>query len=157
VGREEGTALFEFAMVLPLLGIMLVAILFGGITFFNYNQLTNAVAVGARTLATGLSQGTGAGACTAANTALTNAAGNLTPSLITIAPESFVNGSSCSGTLIKADAATITATYPCNLPIPFTSMNLCPMQGGASSPVQGGVTLCTTPYCISATTTVYIE
>jgi Flp pilus assembly protein TadG len=149
--------LYEFAMVLPLLGIMLVAIIFGGITFFNYNELTNAVATGARTLATGLSQGTGAAACTAANTALTNSAGNLTPSLIVIAPETFVNGSSCSGTLIKGDAATITATYPCNLPIPFTSMNLCPMQGGASSPVQGGVTLCPTPYCISATTTVYIE
>lgn len=144
-------------MVLPLLGIMLVAITFGGITFFNYNELTNAVGAGARTLANGLSEATGTNACTAANTALTNAAGNLTPSLIVIAPETFVNGSSCSGTLIKGDAGTITATYPCNLPIPFTSMNLCPMQGGASSPVQGGVTLCPTPYCISATTTVYIE
>ena len=135
-------------MVLPLLGIMLVAIIFGGMTFFNYVELANAVGVGARTLGTtGRLQGTSA--CTTANTALTTAAGNLNASQITIAPETFALGYSCTSVPIQGDAATITATYPCNLPIPFTSMNLCP--------VQGGVTQCPTPYCISATTTVYIE
>jgi len=143
-------------MALPLLGTMLVAILFGGITFFNYVELANAVAVGARTLATGRTY-FGTNACSQASTSLINAAGNLTTSQITIAPESFVEGSVCSGTLIPGDAGTVSATYPCNLPIPFTNINLCPMQGGSKSPVEGGVTMCPSTYCISATTTVYIE
>jgi len=155
-GREEGGALYEFAMSLPILSIMLVSIIFGGITFFNYVELANAVAVGARVLANGRNQGTLA--CSQANTALTNAAGNLNTSQITIAAETFANGSTCTAALLPADAGTITATYPCNLPIPFTKYNLCPMQGGSKSPLQGGVKLCpSSSYCISATTTVYIE
>ncbi|MGA2072590.1 MAG: TadE/TadG family type IV pilus assembly protein [Terriglobia bacterium] len=155
-GREDGGALYEFAMALPFLSMMLVSIIFGGITFFNHIELANAVAVGARVLGTGRQQGTIA--CTQANTALTNAAGNLNTSQITIAPQTFVNGSTCTATLLPGDAGTVTATYPCNLPIPFTSINLCPMPGGSKSPVQGGVKLCpSSTYCISATTTVYIE
>ena len=88
LGREEGTALYEFAMVLPLLSIMLVAIIFGGITFFNYVELANAVGVGARTLATGRTF-YGTNACTQADTSLNNAAGNLNTSQITIAPVTF--------------------------------------------------------------------
>jgi hypothetical protein len=49
----------------------------------------------------------------------------------------------------------VTATYPCNLPIPFTSMNLCPVQGTASKTPNPNCT--TSAYCMSATTTVYIE
>jgi hypothetical protein len=145
-------------MVLPFLGMMLVGIIFGGITFFNYAELANAVNAGARELGeNGRDQG--ANACVMANTALTTAAGNLNSSQITIAKESFANSKdSCSATLlIQGDAGTVTATYPCNLPIPFTTINLCPMPGGASSPVVNGVTLCPSTYCISATTTVYIE
>ena len=157
-GREEGGALYEFAMVLPLLGIMLVAIIFGGITFFNYTALANAVSAGARELAeNGRNQGTGVIACQMAGTALLSAAGSLNTSQITIA-ESFVNKSdTCSAAtaLIQGDAGTVTATYPCNLPIPFTTMNLCPVQGTASKTPNPNCT--TTAYCISATTTVYIE
>jgi len=143
-------------MVLPVLSIMLLSIIYGGITFFNYVELANAVAVGARTLGTtGAAQGTNA--CATANTALTTAAGNLNASQITIAPETFAMGYTCTSAPVAGDAATISATYPCNLPIPFTSINLCPMTGGSSSPKQGGVTLCPSAYCIVATTTVYVE
>ena len=143
-------------MVLPLLSIMLVAIIFGGITFFNYVELANTVEAGGRQMGeNGRNQGTNA--CATANTALLTAAGNLNKSLITIAPETFALGYTCTSTPIQGDAATISATYPCNLPIPFTSMNLCPMVGGSSSPVQGGIALCPSTYCIVATTTVYIE
>jgi len=86
--------LYEFAMALPFLSMMLVSIIFGGITFFNHIELANAVAVGARVLGTGRQQGTIA--CTQANTALTNAAGNLNTSQISIAAESFANGSTCT-------------------------------------------------------------
>lgn len=157
-GREEGGALYEFAMVLPLLGIMLVAIIFGGITFFNYAGLANAVGAGARELGeNGRNEGTGTNACQMANTALLSAAGNLNTSQITYA-ESFVNtGDSCSVTtaLIQGDAGTVTATYPCNLPIPFTQMNLCPVQGTTSTTTNPNCPY--SAYCISATTTAYIE
>jgi Flp pilus assembly protein TadG len=154
--REEGAALYEFAMALPVLSMMLVAIIYGGITFFNFVELANAVEVGGRALANGRSEGSVA--CSQANTALTNASGNLASTQITIAPETFANGSTCTAPLIQGDAGTITATYPCNLPIPFTSINLCPMQGGSNSPLQGTTKLCpSSAYCISATMTVYIE
>jgi len=153
-GGEEGSALYEFAMVVPMLGIMLVSIIFGGITFFNYAALANAVNAGARALGeNGRNQGTGILACQMANTALLSAAGNLSTNQITYS-ESFVNSSdTCSATtpLIQSDAGTVTATYPCDLPIPFTTINLCPIQGGA------GNKTCSSAYCISATTTVYIE
>ena len=156
-GREEGAALYEFAMVVPLLGTMLVAITFGGITFFNHTQLADAVAAGARELGEdGGNQGSAQLACEMAKTALVTAAGNLNPSLIT-SGETFVSASdTCSGTtapLVQGDTGTVTATYPCNLPIPFTNMNLCPMKSGAT---LNGVT-CATAYCISATTTVIIQ
>ncbi len=142
-------------MVLPVLSAMLVAIIFGGITFFNYVELGNAVEAGGRQLGqNGRDQGTAA--CSTAVTALQTAAGNLKVSLITTT-ESFASGNTCTSTPLQGDAATISAYYPCNLPIPFTGINLCPVTGGSSSPVQNGVTLCPTTYCIVATTTVYVE
>jgi Flp pilus assembly protein TadG len=138
--------MFEFAMALPLLTMLLVGIIFGGIIFFNYIDLADAVEAGARTLATSRQQGTSA--CSQATTAVKSSNGNLTSSLITVAPMSF-GQSTCSATLVQGDNATVSATYPCNLQIPFTSFNFCPVQGNGST--------CPTSYCISATTTVYIE
>jgi len=148
-GREQGGALYEFAMVLPLLGMLLVAIIYGGITFYNYVELTNAVAIGARTLATNRAQFAGPPtACTLEETALKNAAANLITSQITIAAETFAGSSVCSN-LQQGDAGTVSATYPCNLTIPFSNINLCPVTGGTAA--------CPTAHCISATTTVYIQ
>ena len=142
-------------MAAPLLATMLVGIIYGGITFFNYVELTNAVAAGAKEMGeVGEDQGTNA--CTMTNTALYTAAGNLNRSLITIVPETFASGSTCANVPKQGDAATVSATYPCNLPIPFTGINLCPVQG--TNPAAGTTNPnCPTLYCISATTTVYIE
>jgi len=118
-GREEGSALFEFAMVLPLLAMLVVGIIKAGILFYDYVTLADAVAVGARTLAT--SRGVTA-ACTAAETAVTNAATNLITSKIT-STISFrstgTNTDSCTGSLYSGDEADVQATYPCDLTIPF--------------------------------------
>jgi Flp pilus assembly protein TadG len=148
-GREEGNQLFELAMVTPVLSMLLLGILYGGITFYNYVELANAVAIGARTLATSrAANGSTPTACSLEETALQNAAGNLTTSKITIAAETFTGSSTCS--LLQPGAAgTVSATYPCNLAIPFSNINLCPVTGGTGS--------CPTAYCISATTTVYIQ
>jgi Flp pilus assembly protein TadG len=148
-GREEGNQLFEFALVTPLLSMLLLGIIYGGITFYDFVELTNAVAIGARVLA--VNRGAYAGpptACTLEETALKNAAGNLTTSQITIAAETFAGSSTCSNMQL-GDAGTVSATYPCNLTVPFSNINLCPVSGGTAA--------CPTAYCISATTTVYIQ
>jgi len=155
-GSEEGAAMAELIWMLPFLSMLLVGIIFGGITFYNYVELANAVNAGARELGeNGRIQGTYAAACTLVNTAVQTAAGNLNTNNILPNPVqiSFYSGSTCSATTtpLQGDAGTVTATYPCDLPIPFTKVNLCPMQGGSTD------TSCTTAYCISATTTVYIE
>ncbi len=118
-GREGGQALVEFALVLPLLLVLVLGIIKFGILFNNYITLTNAVVNGARTLATNRGAGTGPPtACTLASTAITNAAVNLNTSQITIPTPSFSGsgGSTCSG-MVAGDTATMKATYPCDLTI----------------------------------------
>jgi len=134
---EEGDAMFEFAMVLPLLSMLLVGIIYGGITFYDYVTLADAVAVGARTIATNRGAGTGPPtACSMGETALDNAAASL-KGTITIGTgpgtESFTGtgGSTCNA-LVAGDYVTVTAKYPCYLTIPFTGINLCPIQSGGS-------------------------
>ena len=51
--REEGQAMVEFALVLPVLLLVLLAIMKFGLLFENYLTLTDAVRSGARTLAIG--------------------------------------------------------------------------------------------------------
>jgi len=120
-GREVGSQLFEFAMVLPLLAVLLVGIIKGGILFYDYVVLADAVATGARMLATNRASGN---ACTLGETALKNAAYNLNQSLITIQPETFTGtgGSTCTA-LQPNDAVTMSATYPCDMAIPFLGTN----------------------------------
>jgi len=132
---ERGDALFEFAMVTPLLSMLLVGIIYGGMTFYDYVTLADAVAVGARTIAINRGAGTGPPtACTMGETALTNAATNLKSSSITIATETFTGpgGSTCSA-LVAGDYVTMTATYPCTLTVPFANINLCPVQNANGS------------------------
>ena len=143
---EEGSQLFEFAMILPVLSMLLVGIIYGGIAFYDYVTLANAVAVGARTIATNRDAGTGPPtACTLGETDLKNAAANLRSGSITIAAETFtgVGGSTCSA-LASGDYVTVSATYPCSLTIPFARVNLCPVQNASGS-------------FINSTTTVRIE
>jgi len=115
---DRGSALFELALSMPILAILLVGIIKGGILFYDYVTLADAVAVGARTLATSRGVST---ACTSAETALGNAAVNLVASKITPSvsfPSSNSHSDSCT-TLYAGDAAEVEATYPCDLTIPF--------------------------------------
>jgi Flp pilus assembly protein TadG len=48
VKRQEGQTLVEFALVLPLLALILISILQFGVLFNNYLTLTDAVRAGAR-------------------------------------------------------------------------------------------------------------
>ena len=143
---EQGNSLFDFAMITPLLSMLLIGIVYGGITFYDYVTLADAVAVGARTIAINRGAGTGPPtACSLGETALSNAATNLKSSSITIAAETFSGsgGSTCSA-LVAGDYVTLSATYPCSMTVPFAKINLCPVQNASGS-------------FISSTTTVRIE
>ena len=48
---EQGSALVEFALILPMMLLLTTGILVFGVAMNNYLQLTNAVSIGARTLA----------------------------------------------------------------------------------------------------------
>ncbi|SPE31912.1 hypothetical protein SBA2_640003 [Acidobacteriia bacterium SbA2] len=136
-------------MVTPLLSIMLVGILYGGMTFYNYVVLADAVASGARVLVTNRSAGSSnPNACQMAVTAVQTAAHYLNQSNLTITTN-FAGSSTCDS-LVQYDKGTVSATYPCSLTIPFTNLNLCPLTGqtacGSSS-----------ASCIGAQTQVSIE
>lgn len=143
---EEGNAAFEFAMVLPLLSMVLVGIIYSGITFYDYVTLADAVAIGARAIVTNRGAGTGPpNACTIGETALDNAAASL-KGTITIGTgpgtESFTGtgGSTCNA-LVAGDYVTVTAKYPCSLTIPFAGINLCPIQGSGGSFISSSTTM----------------
>jgi Flp pilus assembly protein TadG len=98
--NERGQAMTEFAVVLPVLALVLFAIMQFGIVFNNYLTLTDAVRAGARTAAVSRR---------ASNPTQTtidrvkSAAGDLTQSNINV---------TVSSTWQQGSDVTVTATYP---------------------------------------------
>jgi Flp pilus assembly protein TadG len=143
--RDEGQSLVELALMLPLLLMLLAGLIFGGITFYDYVTLADAVEAGARMIVT--NQGAGKGpptACTLGENALTSAAANLKTSQITISGgaggETFTGTSKCTS-LQTGDYVTLGATYPCYLKIPFAGINLCPVQNSNGSFISSTTTM----------------
>ena len=97
---EQGQAMTEFAVVLPIVALVLFAIVQFGIAFNNYLTLTDAVRRGARTAA--VSRQTGAGTSTTVS-AVQQAAADLTQSKL---------GVTVSSTWLPGDDVSVTATYP---------------------------------------------
>ena len=130
---ESGQALVEFALVLPILMLLIVGIIKGGLLYNNYLQLTDSVRTGARVLAIERGQG---GPCGAAANQVISAAGGLTGSNISMSMTEYPEGpldapnlvytpsaypppptDTCPFTLTSGSAVTITASYPCDLTI----------------------------------------
>jgi Flp pilus assembly protein TadG len=125
---EQGSALVETALVFSLVVMPLTTgVLIFGVAMNNYLQLTNAVSIGARTMA--LNGGITLDPCAAAVSAIEAAAPALSPSKLTFSfslngnPES---GTTCAATsltsapasyLAAGTQASVTATYPLNLSI----------------------------------------
>jgi Flp pilus assembly protein TadG len=97
---EQGQAMTEFAVVLPVLALILFAIIQFGIAFNNYLTLTDAVRRGARTAA--VSRQTGAGS-SAAVAAVTASATDLQTAKLAV---------TVSSTWQAGEDVTVTATYP---------------------------------------------
>jgi hypothetical protein len=130
---QSGQALTEFALVLPLFLLVILGIFKFGVAYNNYLTLTDAVRSGARQLA--LDRGAGGGLpsapCTDAIGRVQSAAEGLDQSSLTVTvfadattspSDSFVSDGPSSGsgtcdTMISGDAATVSASYPCDATI----------------------------------------
>jgi Flp pilus assembly protein TadG len=116
---DDGQSLIEFALVAPLLLLVMTGVLSFGIIFSHQVTLTQAVGVGGQYLQQIRTSTTDP--CQDTFTAITNAAPNLASSGITLTLTmngTSVTGNSCSGDqthLVQGGAATVAATYPCQL------------------------------------------
>ncbi|MDX6521174.1 MAG: hypothetical protein QOJ31_1730 [Gaiellales bacterium] len=102
--NEHGQAVVEFAMILPVLLLILFAILQFGVVFNNYIQVTAAAREGARKAAVSRSLGTSA-AETAATSSAKSAAPGLTAGSVSV---TFPN----SPTFAQGSDVTVQVTYP---------------------------------------------
>jgi Flp pilus assembly protein TadG len=125
-GDDEGNALIEVALILPVLLSVLMGIFVVGIAFNSQMVLTNAVNIGGNYLST-LTPSNTTDPCAATVTQIDNAAGPLNKSNIKLSFNLEGTGlgsgtTSCSGdeTLLNSGGTknvTVSATYPCNLVI----------------------------------------
>jgi Flp pilus assembly protein TadG len=97
---EQGQAMTEFAVVLPVIALVLFAIIQFGIAFNNYLTLTDAVRRGARTAAVSRQTGTGSADTV---TAVKSAASDLTQTKLAV---------SVSSSWLPGSDVTVSATYP---------------------------------------------
>jgi Flp pilus assembly protein TadG len=100
IRSERGQAMTEFAVILPILVVLLLGVVQFGITFNNYVTLTDAVRAGARAAAVSREAGDPTGTATAA---VRSSAVNLNQSNLNVS----VSSSWQPGTNV-----TVTATYP---------------------------------------------
>ncbi len=121
---QSGSPAVEFGLIAPVLLLMLFGIVKFGIVLNNYIELSDGVRSGARQLAISrVNAGSASTPWTDTNSAVTSSAANLTKASITITMT--VNGTACTNdsncaTALSAAmglAASVTATYPCDLSI----------------------------------------
>jgi Flp pilus assembly protein TadG len=125
---EQGQSLVEFALIAPMLLLIATGIMVFGLAMNNYLQLTNAVSVGARTVA--INAGVTLDPCATAANAITAAAPGLNPANFTFSytfsgnpyssktcPSSSFNTPGAAKDLASGSTATVTATYPFNLSV----------------------------------------
>lgn len=128
---ERGQSLFEFALVLPIVMLVLLGMVVFGIAVNNYLELTNGTTAGAQ--AVSIIRGQNIDPCAAVTAPFYAAAYNLTQANVkfTITISSPPPGNAvlytlasaqanptCAGAtadLIQGDTITVLATYPCNL------------------------------------------
>jgi Flp pilus assembly protein TadG len=146
---EEGQSLVEFALIVPMLLLLATGIMVFGLAMNNYLQLTNAVSVGARTVA--INAGVTLDPCATAANAIIAAAPGLNPANftfsytfsgtaqrgITCASSSF-NTPGAAKDLASGSTATVTATYPFTLSVfgAVFSQNNAVLQATSSELVQ---------------------
>jgi Flp pilus assembly protein TadG len=130
---ESGSALVEFALVLPMFLLLATGMTTFGFALNQYLELTNAVAIGAQNLS--ISRNNTTNPCLDTSTAIYNAAPFLSPGGITLTytldgtkygPFTGATANTCSssssstgaaGNLVMGQPAEVEATYPCTLAV----------------------------------------
>lgn len=127
---DRGSALVEFAMILPVFLLLVTGMSTFGIALNQYLELTNSVAIGAQTLS--IDRANTTDPCHDASRAIYNAApflntGSLTLTYVlngtTYGPYTGETANTCSsstgaaGDLVEKEPAEIMATYPCTLAV----------------------------------------
>jgi len=129
---ERGQAILEMAFLLPFLLALVTGICYFGIAMNNYLSLQSAVTAGAVNLAENQNLATPvANACTVA-TGVIQGASNLQ---ITSSQITYSSGA-CAGGLSSGTLVTVTATYPCVLPIYSMGFHSCTLSATSSQPAQ---------------------
>jgi Flp pilus assembly protein TadG len=112
--RREGVAAVEFALIVPVIALMVFGIIVFGMAFSNYVDLTEGTRVAARVLAQASAYPSQA--YSSAQSYFAAATTNLNQANLTMAVS--VNGSACTGTACNTalaaapgNAVTVTATY----------------------------------------------
>jgi Flp pilus assembly protein TadG len=141
---NEGGALVELAVVLPVLLLVLMGIFTFGIAMNNYNELTESVNNGARLLA--IKRGLTTDPCADTVAAVYAAAPSLTQSSLSfsfvINGTSYLNKTSCTAGAAnlmqgQGQAAELTVTYPCNLSVYGTNFAPnCKLQAQTTELIQ---------------------
>lgn len=134
-GKQKGQSLVEFALVMPVLLLVVTGIAAFGLYINNFIALTDAVSTGARLLAISRGQTTyppTSGVpdpCALTANAIETAAPFLAPNQMTftfVLNGNTFNGATCqstttstgsSGDLVQGKPAQVTVTYPCNMAI----------------------------------------
>ncbi|MGA2712603.1 MAG: TadE/TadG family type IV pilus assembly protein [Bryobacteraceae bacterium] len=139
-GNKRGQAVAEFALVLPLLMMVVTGQLAFGLAIHNYLVLTNAVNTGTQVLA--ISRGQTADPCATASGAIDNAAFGLTTGSLSFSY--VINGTSYSGTtctaaaanMVQGASARVSATYPCTLTIFLMTFPSCTLGAQTTEIIQ---------------------
>jgi Flp pilus assembly protein TadG len=140
VRGEEGGPLVEFAMVLPMMLVIVTGIFYLGIALALYLQLTNATDIGARLLS--VSRGQTTDPCATTVAAIEAAAPNLKTTALTF---SYVlDGQAESGTtctagaayLVQGTSASVTVTYPIQVGIYGLGWNTITLKSQTTELVQ---------------------
>jgi Flp pilus assembly protein TadG len=135
---EEGNALVEIAVTMPIILLVMTGIFCFSIVLYQKLELAEAVSTGGRFLAVDRGD-TDPCASTAAK--IYAAAPGLTQSKITL---TFVlngtsySGATCSGTtnMVSGGTAKVSATYPCKFSVYGSNFGTCSIGEGANEVVQ---------------------
>lgn len=139
---RSGANAVEFALIAPLLLMLIMGTIQFSIALNNYIELTGAVRTGARNLAISRAMASATPYTTTVSNIKTSA-GNLTGTNITITMS--VNGAACTSdttcstalSTAAGETAAVTATYPCNLTVMgFNFFPSCSLQSQTSDLVE---------------------
>ena len=150
LSNERGAVAVEFALVLPVICLMLFAIIQFGITLNNYIELANAVTAGERAIST--SRGSTTPYNNTEDAIIANAP-NLSWSQMTVTitvNNGTANGSCTTDTATKtvsacsslfpttagADPSTVTITYPCKLTFFTIKFTPCTLSSTSTEFIQ---------------------